>query len=232
MLKSILGTKVGMTQVFDKAGNLIPVTVVSCEPCVITSIRTKENDGYTGVQLAYGTVKEKNVTKPQLGQYKKANASPRRFMREFRVADVAAFQLGQEVKVDIFKAGDYVDVSGVTKGRGFSGTVKRHNFRGGPTTHGQSDRTRAPGAIGAQGFQRVIKGLRMAGHYGVENVTIQRLEIIGVDAEKNLMLIHGALPGTKKGLVVIEKTLKKVSAKPASSGKDAKKKSAPAKGKK
>ncbi len=222
-----------MTQIFDKTGNIIPVTVVAAGPCVVTGVLTKEKNGYAAVQLGYADAKEKSLTKAALGQFKKKNLTPKKYLQEFRLDDAANYQVGQEVKVDIFQAGDYVDVTGVTKGKGFAGTIKRHGFGGGPATHGQSDRQRAPGAIGAQGFQRVIKGLRMAGHLGQENVTIQRLEIVAVDPQKNLLLIKGALPGVNKGLLVVEKTVKRVSAPVApAKGPEKKKAAAPAKGKK
>lgn len=212
MLKSIIGTKVGMTQIFDTTGNCIPVTVVAAGPCVITEIRTKEKNGYNAVQIGFGDVKEKGMTKPLLGQFKKRNIAPKKYVREFRTEEAASFQVGQEIKADVFKAGDYVDVVGVTKGKGFAGVMKRHNFRGGPITHGQSDRQRARGSSSGQGFQRVIKGLRMAGHLGNEYVTIQRLQIVGIDAEKNYILIKGATPGPNKSVLCIEKTVKKVKA--------------------
>jgi large subunit ribosomal protein L3 len=232
MLKSIIGTKIGMTQVFDETGNIIPVSVVQAGPCIITSVRTKEKDGYAAIQMGFGDVKkEKNLSKAYLGQFKKKNLAPKKFVQEFRVDDAANYQIGQEIKVDLFQSGDFVDVTGLTKGKGFAGTVKRHGFGGGPSTHGQSDRQRAPGAIGAQGFQRVIKGLRMAGHLGNEYVTIQRLKIVTVDPEKNVLLIRGALPGINRGIVVIENTVKRVKAAVEPKGKAAdKKKAASAKG--
>jgi large subunit ribosomal protein L3 len=222
-----------MTQIFDKAGNIVPVTVISASPCVVTHVMTTEKNGYNAIQVGYGDTKEKSLTKAMLGQFKKRNLTPRRSIREIRAADVSGYQVGQEIKVDVFQPGDYVDVSGVTKGKGYAGGVKRYNFRGGPSTHGQSDRQRAPGSLGAQGFQRVIKGLRMAGHLGHENVTIQRLEIVAVDPQKNLLLIKGAVPGVNKGIVVIEQTVKRIKAKAAEpAAKAEKKKAAPAKGKK
>jgi large subunit ribosomal protein L3 len=229
MLTSIIGTKVGMTQVFDEAGHVFPVTVVQAGPCTITALRTKEKDGYAAVQLGFGAIKEKSVTKPHAGQYKKHNLTPQKYMREFRITDPSGLSVGQEIKADIFKAGDFVDVTGVTKGKGFAGVVKRHGFAGGPVSHGQSDRLRAPGSIGAQGFQRVLPGLRMAGHMGQEYVTIQRLKIISVDADKNVLLIHGAMPGAVKGVLLISRTVKRVKAAVVAAGKGDKKKSAPSK---
>lgn len=212
MLTSILGTKIGMTQIFDKTGNVIPVTVIAAGPCIVTGLRTKEKDGYTAVQLGYGDVKEKSLNKPDAGQFKKLNIAPRKVLQEFRLSDVAGYQLGQEIKVDIFKEGDYVDVTGVSKGKGFAGTVKRHNFGGGPQTHGQSDRQRAPGNVGSQRPQRVLKGQKMAGHLGDENITIMKMKIVAVDNEKNFMLLEGSVPGVKNGLLVIKKTVKTVKA--------------------
>lgn len=236
MLKSILGIKVGMTRIFDAHGNMVPVSVVSCGPCIVSSLRTKEKDGYSAVALGYGEPKEKTMSKPFAGQFKKNNIALKKYIREFAVDDTSQYQLGQEIKADIFKPGDYIDVSGISKGKGFAGGMKRHGFQGGPATHGQSDRPRSPGSIGAQGFQRVIRGLRMAGHLGSEKVTIQSLEVVSADPVKNLLLIKGAIPGTNKGLVIISETVKRkkfktapVISKKEQKKKDAAKKAAPAK---
>jgi large subunit ribosomal protein L3 len=210
MLKSIIGKKVGMTQVFDDKGNLIPLTVVEAGPCVVTGVRTAEKDGYTAVQLGFDNAKEKNLNKPKLGLFKKNNITPKKVVKEFRLADVAEFSVGQEIKASIFKAGDYVDVSAVTKGKGYAGVIKRHNFGMQPTTHGQSDRTRARGSSGGQGPQKVLKGMRMSGHLGNEFVTIQKLLVVNVDAEKNVLLIKGAVPAVKMGTLFISNTLKKI----------------------
>jgi large subunit ribosomal protein L3 len=210
MLKSIIGKKVGMTQVFDDKGNLIPVTVVEAGPCVVTNVRTVEKEGYSAVQLAFGDVQEKNLNKPQSGIFKKNNLSLKKVIREFRVADVAEFSVGQEIKADVFKAGDYVDVSAVTKGKGFAGVIKRHNFGMQPTTHGQSDRTRARGSSGGQGPQKVLKGMRMSGHLGNEYVTMQKLLVVNVDVEKNVLLIKGSVPAVKTGTLLISNTIKKI----------------------
>jgi large subunit ribosomal protein L3 len=212
MLRSILGTKIAMTQVFDQDGNLVPVTVVSAGPCVVSALRTKEKNGYTAVQLAYGDIKkEKSLTKPYIGIFKKINIAPKKYLKEFHVDDIAGLEVGNEIKVDIFQAGEYVDVVGISKGKGFAGTVKRHNFRGGPTTHGQSDRLRAPGSIGSQGPQRLFKGMRMAGHLGNEQVTVQKIRVVAIEPEKNMILIEGSVPGVKNGLLVLSKTVKKIS---------------------
>jgi large subunit ribosomal protein L3 len=213
MIKSIIGTKLGITQVFDKQGAAISVTVVAAGPCIVTDIKTKERDGYTALQMGYGDVKEKALNQPKLGYFKKNNITPRRYLREFRVDNITEYKIGQEIKADVFNAGDYVDVQGVSKGKGFAGTVKRHGFAGGPSTHGQSDRQRAPGTIGSQGPQRVLRGLRMAGHLGNVTKRIQKLEVLGVDPVKNLMLIVGSVPGVKNNIVVIEQTVKRIKVK-------------------
>jgi len=210
MLKSIIGKKIGMTQVFDDKGNLVPVTVVEAGPCVVTGVRTSEKDGYAAVQLGFGDIAEKKLIKAQTGFFKKNNIAPKKILKEIRVADAAPFSVGQEIKVDAFKAGDYVDVSAVTKGKGYSGVIKRHNFGKQPTTHGQSDRTRARGSSGGQGPQKVLKGMRMAGQLGNEYVTIQKLQVVNVDAEKNLMLIKGAVPAVKNGTLYINNTIKRI----------------------
>jgi large subunit ribosomal protein L3 len=210
MLKSIIGKKVGMIQVFDDKGNLLPVTVVEAGPCVVTGVRTAEKDGYTAVQLGFDDAKEKNLNKAELGLFKKNNISPKKVVKEFRVSDVAEFSVGQRIKADVFKAGDYVDVSAITKGKGYAGVIKRHNFGMQPTTHGQSDRTRARGSSGGQGPQKVLKGMRMSGHLGNEFVTIQKLLVVNVDAERNLLLIKGSVPAVKTGTLFISNTLKKI----------------------
>ncbi|MCA6073206.1 MAG: 50S ribosomal protein L3 [Endomicrobium sp.] len=210
MLKSIIGKKVGMTQVFDDKGNLIPVTVVEAGPCVVTNVRTAEKDGYSAVQLAFRDVKAKNLNKSQVGLFKKNDLPLKKILKEFRVTDVADVTVGQEIKADVFKAGDYVDVCAVTKGKGYAGVIKRHNFGMQPTTHGQSDRTRARGSSGGQGPQKVLKGMKMSGHLGGEYVTIQRLLVVKIDVEKNVLLIKGAVPAVKTGTLIISSTLKKI----------------------
>jgi large subunit ribosomal protein L3 len=210
MLKSIIAKKIGMTQVFDEKGNLIPVTIVEAGPCVVSNIRTTERDGYNALQLGFIDAEEKKLNKPQAGVFKKNNLSPKNLLREFRIDDVKPFSVGQEIKVDLFKVGDYVDVSGITKGKGYAGVIKRHNFGMQPTTHGQSDRTRARGSSGGQGPQKVLKGMRMSGHLGSENVTVQKLLVVNIDNEKNLMLIKGAIPSVNRGIVLVSKTVKKV----------------------
>ncbi|MFA7073893.1 MAG: 50S ribosomal protein L3 [Endomicrobiaceae bacterium] len=210
MLKSIIGEKIGMTQVFDEKGRLVPVTVVEAGPCVVTAIKTVENDGYNAVQLGFCDVEEKKLNKAQIGHLKKNNIAPKKVLREFRVSDVSGLTIGQEIKADIFKPGDYVDVGGISKGKGFAGVIKRHNFGLQPVTRGASDRTRARGSSGSQGPQRVLKGLRMSGHLGQEYVKIQKLLVVNVDVEKNVILIKGAVPAAKKATLDINNTVKRI----------------------
>ena len=210
-LKAILGQKVGMTQIFDGQGKIIPVTVVQAGPCHITQIMTPEKHGYQAVQVAYGEVREKSLNKPQVGFFKKANVPAGRWVREFRTDKAGTFQVGQTIRADAFVPGDFVDVWGTAKGKGFAGAVKRHNFGGGPTTHGQSDRTRAPGSSGSNTYPgRVFKGKRFPGHLGADTNTIQHLEIIRVVPEQDLLMIRGGIPGPRQSLVVIEQTVKRV----------------------
>ncbi len=203
----IIGRKLGMTRIFGERGRAIPVTVIEAGPCYVTQVKTEESDGYNAVQLGFDETKEKRVTKPILGHLKKAGVKPLRVLREFRNFQLEdELQLGQEIRVDIFKEGDKVSVTGYTKGRGFAGVVKRHGFGGGPKTHGQSDRWRAPGSIGQSSFpSRVLKGLRMAGRMGNTRVTVRNLEVVKVDPENNLLVVKGAVPGSIKGIVTIRK---------------------------
>ncbi|MCA6085699.1 50S ribosomal protein L3 [Candidatus Endomicrobiellum agilis] len=210
MLKSIIGKKVGMTQVFNEKGNVVPVTVVEAGPCIVTGVRTVEKNGYAAVQLGFGEIKEKSLSNPQVGFFKKNNISCRKIIREFRVSDASGFSVGQEIKADVFKAGDYVDVFALTKGKGYAGVIKRHNFGMQPVSHGQSDRTRSRGSSGAQGPQKVLKGMKMSGHLGNEYVTVQKLLVVNVDAEKNILLIKGSVPSVNKGTLFISSTLKKI----------------------
>jgi large subunit ribosomal protein L3 len=209
MLKSIVGKKVGMTQVFDIKGNLVPVTLVEAGPCVVTGVRTIEKNGYSAVQLGFGKIKEKNLNKPQAGFFKKNNLSYKKTLKEFRVSETAGFSVGQEIRADVFKAGDYVDVSAVSKGKGYAGVIKRHNFSMQPVSHGQSNKTRSRGSSGAQGPQKVLKGLKMSGHMGNEYVTVQKLLVVNVDVEKNILLIKGSVPSVNRGTLFISNTLKK-----------------------
>lgn len=207
MKKGILGRKVGMTQVFTKSGKLIPVTVVSVEPNVVTQIKTMENDGYEAIQLGFDTKREKLATKASIGHTNKANTTPKRFFREIRGVDVNNYTLGQEIKVDIFAEGEMVDVTGTTKGKGFQGVIKRHNQSRGPMGHG-SHYHRGPGSMGTMRPMRVFKGKKLPGHMGVETVTIQNLEIVAVDVENNAILVKGNVPGAKNSLVIIKTAVK------------------------
>jgi large subunit ribosomal protein L3 len=199
----ILGTKLGMTQVFTEDGKSIPVTVVQAGPCPVTQIKTKETDGYCAIQIAYGEIKEKNLSKPEKGHLAKSNTSPMRHLVEWHVEDPSSFTLGQEIKVDMFEAGQLVDVAGRTIGRGFTGNQKRHHFSRGPMTHGSKNH-REPGSIGAGTTPgRIYPGKKMAGHMGDINVTIKKLEVIRVDAERNLILVKGAVPGKPGALLKV-----------------------------
>ncbi len=211
VVKSLLAQKMGMTQIFDDHGRVIPVTVLLAGPCHITRILTKDKNGYNAIQVAFGPVKEKNVNKPDLGQFKKVNVPASRWLREFRTEQAGTFAVGQTLQADVFSPGDYVDIQGTSKGHGFAGAVKRHNFGGGPSTHGQSDRQRAPGSSGSNTYPaRVFKGKRFPGHFGVETTTIQHLEVVKVILEKNLVLVRGAVPGPDEGLVTIHQTNRRV----------------------
>lgn len=205
--KGILGRKLGMTQVFTKSGKLIPVTVVEVEPNIVTQIKTIENDGYEAIQLGFDTKREKLATKPEMGHTNKAETTPKRFLREIRGVNIADYQMGQEVKADIFTSGEVVDVTGTTKGKGFQGVIKRHNQSRGPMTHG-SHYHRGPGSMGTMLPMRVFKGKKLPGHMGTLTVTIQNLEVVKVDMENNLILIKGNIPGPKKGLVIIKSAVK------------------------
>lgn len=209
-MKGIIGKKVGMTQIFDDSGNVIPVTVIEAGPCYVTQIRTSERDGYMAVQLGYGETKPKRLTQGQLGHLRRNNLPALRVLREFRVRDGELdVEEGQEIKVDVFTHGERVDVIGTSKGRGFAGTVKRHGFNRQPKTHGQSDRERAPGSVGMCATPgRTLKGQRMAGRMGNERVTIQNLEVVVIDAERNLLGVRGSVPGAKDGIVLVRQAVK------------------------
>ena len=210
-MKGILGKKVGMTQVFNDNGEAVPVTVIEAGPCFVAQIKTVERDGYSAVQLGFEEAKPKRLTQPQLKHLQKSDLPALRYLRELRVADdeSVGFEEGQQLTVDIFEEGDLVDVTGTSKGRGFAGVVKRYGFRGGPKTHGQSDRWRAPGSVGACTTPgRVFKGKRMPGRMGGERVTTQTLQVVLVDPERNLLAIKGAVPGSKNGLLLIREARK------------------------
>lgn len=207
-MNGILGRKLGMTQIFTEDGIMVPVTVVEAGPMVVTQLKTVENDGYQAVQVGYGEAKEKSLNKPQKGHFAKAGVGLKKFVREFRSEDVANYTLAQELNVSMFEVGQKVDVTGTSKGKGFQGPIKRHNQSRGPMSHG-SRYHRGPGSMGAASDpSRVFKGKKLAGHMGAVRRTIQNLEVIRVDAEKNLILIKGAIPGPKKGLVVVKKAIK------------------------
>ncbi len=204
MIPGMIGKKIGMTQLFRDNGETV-VTVIEAGPCFVTQIKTEEKDGYNAVQLGFGEAKRLNS--PQKGHLKGVGLF--KYLREFRVEDVSSFKLGQKVDVEIFKPGDLVDVIGTSKGKGFAGVVKRHHFAGGPKTHGQSDRHRAPGSVGATTFPgRVLKGTRMAGHMGDDRVTVRNLEVVDVDPARNVLLVKGAVPGGRNGLLLIRKAVK------------------------
>ncbi len=204
-MKGIIGRKIGMTQVFDEVGNVIPVTVIQAGPCYVTQVRTSEKDGYTAVQLGFGETKPQRLTKGQLGHLQRHNLPALKYLREFRVHGDPDVTEGAEIKADVFAKGDRVDVIGKSKGRGFAGTVKRHGFNRQPKTHGQSDRERAPGSVGQTTDPgRVFKGLRMAGRMGNDRVTAQNLEVVVVDAERNVIAVRGSVPGANGGIVVIK----------------------------
>ena len=209
MEKAIIGRKVGMTQVFMDDGRVEPVTVIEAGPCYVSQIKTEDVDGYNSVQLAFGEVKAKNVNKSQAGTFKKAGIDAKRVLKEFKYDDVTKFALGQEIKADMFKEGDLVDVSGVTKGHGFSGVIKRWNHHRLKMTHGVGPVHREVGSMGANSTpSRVFKGKKMPGQYGHEAVTIQNLKVVRVDADRNLILVKGAIPGPKKSLVTIKSAVK------------------------
>lgn len=207
MRKGILGKKIGMTQVFDETGRAIPVTVIQAGPCVV--IRKKETaiDGYDAVQVGFEPVKEGKVNKPLLGYFNKAGVTPFRYIREFRLENPAEYQIGQEIKADVFSPGEKVDVTGISKGKGFAGGIKRHGFHRGPMEHG-SKYHRRPGSLAAKGPARVFKGRRLPGHLGAERVTVQGLEVVRNDPERNLLLIKGSVPGPRHGLLVIKNSVK------------------------
>lgn len=209
MQKAIIGKKIGMTQIFDEKGNVVPVTVVEAGPCVVSMKKTVENDGYAAVQLGFGDLKPHKVNKPMAGHFAKNNVAPKRTLREFRFDDTDAYNVGDIVKADAFAAGDKIDVTGTSKGKGYAGVIKRWNFQRLKETHGSGPVARHGGSIGAcSDPSRVWKGKKMAGHLGAEKVTVQNLAIVKVDAENNLIAIKGAIPGPNGGTVVIKDTCK------------------------
>lgn len=208
MKKAILAKKIGMTQIFDEAGKVVPVTVLEAGPMVVTQVRTIENDGYEAVQVGYQDKKEKHTTKPLQGHFSKAGVTPKRIVREYKLEDAANYTVGQEIKADIFVAGDKVDVQGTTKGKGFAGGIKRHGFSRGPMAHG-SKYHRSSGSLGAATSPgRVFKGKGLPGHMGAVTVTVQNLVVVRVDADKNLLLVKGAVPGPKGAVLSVKETVK------------------------
>ena len=209
-MKGILGTKLGMTQVFDENNRVVPVTVVKAGPNVVTQIRTQENDGYVAVQLAFGAIDPRKVNKPKGGQFAKAGVSPRRHIVELRTTDAGEYELGQEVTVETFAPGTPVDVTGKTKGKGYAGVMKRHGFHGLKGSHGVERKHRSPGSIGACATPgRVFKGVRMAGRMGSQRYTVQNLTVQAVDTENNLLLVKGSVPGPKGSLILVRSAAKK-----------------------
>lgn len=208
MIEGLLGRKIGMTQVFGATGEAIPVTVLEVGPCVVTLVRTKDRDGYEAVQIGFGAARPKSLTKPEQGHLRAAGQLVR-YLREFDTDNVEDHTVGDVINADLFSAGQLVDVTGTSKGRGFQGVMKRHGFRGGPRTHGQSDRARAPGSIGPGTTPgRVFKGTRMAGRMGNRRVTVQNLQVVEVLQDRNLVLVRGSVPGAKNGLVMIRRAVK------------------------
>ena len=209
MKKGLIGKKIGMTQIFNEEGKVIPVTVIEAGPCVVSQVKTEETDGYNSIQLGFGAIKESKVNKPERGHFTKANIAPARYLREFRVDSIEDVKVGDELKADIFMAGDKIDIQGTSKGKGFQGVIKRHGQHRGPMGHG-SMYHRRPGSMGSTSTPgRVFKGKKLPGQMGHVTRTIQNLEVVAVDPENNLLLIKGSVPGPKKGLVVVKTAIKK-----------------------
>lgn len=206
MTKGILGKKLGMTQVFTNEGNVVPVTVIEAGPCVVLQKKSSENDGYEAIQIGFDTQKEHRANKPELGHAKKAGTTPKRFIKEIRGTSMN-YEIGQEIKADLFASGEYVDVTGISKGKGFAGSIKRHNQTRGPMAHG-SRYHRRPGSMGAVAPNRVFKGKPLPGRMGTDKVTIQNLEVVKVDVERNLLLVKGSIPGPKNSYVVVKESVK------------------------
>lgn len=207
--KGILGEKLGMTQVFDEQSRVIPVTVIKAGPCRITQVKTSDKDGYSAIQIAFDDVAERNLTKPELGHLKKAGVTPMRRLEEIRLSDVTGYEVGQEIKADIFQKGERADVVGISKGKGFAGVMKRHGFKGLSASHGTERKHRSPGAIGACATpSRVFRGMRMPGHMGHERVTLLNLEVVDADPERNLLLIRGAVPGANGSIVMVRSSVR------------------------
>jgi large subunit ribosomal protein L3 len=207
MEKAILGKKLGMTQVFTNEGEVVPVTVIEAGPCVVVQKKTVETDGYEAIQLGFNDVAERKLNKPKQGHFKKANVAPKKYLAEFRLRDISSYEVGQEIKADVFAEGEFIDVTGTSKGKGFAGAIKRHNQGRGPMSHG-SRYHRGPGSLGAIQPARVFKGQTLPGRMGGERVTVQNLQVVKVDAERNLILVKGAVPGAKGSLVSIKDSVK------------------------
>ena len=210
MKKAILATKVGMTQIFNEDGMLIPVTVLQAGPCVVTQVKTDENDGYTAVQVGFGDIREKLVNKPETGHFAKAGVAVKRFVKEFRFENAAEYEVGQEIKADIFAAGDHIDATAVSKGKGFQGAIKRHGQSRGPMAHGSKYHRHAGSNGACSDPSKVFKGKKMPGQMGHVKVTVQNLEVVKVDTDNNLLLVKGSVPGPKKSLVTIKESVKTV----------------------
>ncbi|ALS24861.1 MULTISPECIES: 50S ribosomal protein L3 [Paenibacillus] len=208
MTKGILGKKIGMTQVFTPEGLVVPVTVIEAGPCTVLQKKDVENDGYEAIQIGFADKKEKNANKPELGHAKKAGTTPKRYVKEIRNVQISEYEVGQEIKADIFAEGEFVDVTGTSKGKGFQGVIKRHNQSRGPMAHG-SRYHRGPGSMGSIQANRVPKGKNLPGHMGTETVTIQKLEVVKVDAERNVLLVKGSIPGPKNSYVTVKSSVKK-----------------------
>ena len=208
MKKGLIGKKIGMTQIFNEEGKVIPVTVIEAGPCVVSQVKTEETDGYNSIQLGFGAIKESKVNKPERGHFTKANIAPARYLREFRVDSIEDVKVGDELKADIFMAGDKIDIQGTSKGKGFQGVIKRHGQHRGPMGHG-SMYHRRPGSMGSTSTPgRVFKGKKLPGHMGAETVTIQNLEVIKVDLDKNIILVKGSVPGAKGSILKIKSIVK------------------------
>ncbi|NLN83292.1 MAG: 50S ribosomal protein L3 [Firmicutes bacterium] len=208
MKKAIMGKKLGMTQVFSKDGEVVPVTVIEAGPCVVVQKKTLQNDGYSAIQVGFETIPERKLNKPQMGHFNKNNIEPKRYLKEFRLEDADQYEVGQEISCDIFDEDEFVDVSGVSKGRGTSGVIKRWNFSRGRMSHG-SKFHRAPGSLSARDASKVYKNRKMPGRFGVYNTTILNLKVVGIDKNRNLLLIKGSVPGTVGSLVTVRNAVKK-----------------------
>ena len=208
MKKGIIGKKIGMTQIFDEVGNVIPVTVIEAGPCVVAQVKTVENDGYNAVQLGFVDEKEKHLTKAEIGHFAKAGVANKKYLKEFRLDDISGYSVGNAVTADVFAAGDKIDVTGITKGRGYTGAIKRWNLHLLGKTHGIGPIHRQSGSMGVIDPARIFKNKKMAGQYGNEQVTVLNLEVVKIDAEKNLIAIKGAIPGAKDGIVFIRDSVK------------------------